>query len=290
MSVLAVILKQTGVDLGYLYTLVSSSTLNRKRLGSKIANMFIRHIIIQMGVLLCPAVAPLMCTLLWSRQSKLAAMVSPILGLACGLIAWLVTAKGLYGEITLASTSANYPMLAGNLASIIIPIPCMLILTWIKPENFDWESTKKIEQVADDENVSDGSTAIEIEPKPAVVVQSTEEDLIGLNKASRFAKISSVVLTLALVILWPLPMFGSQYVFSREFFTGWIVVSCIWIFCSTIAVAIYPVIESRASIVIVCRGIYRDLTGKGKKSAESSSASSIKTAGDQTEVIIAEKE
>ncbi|CAO3669074.1 unnamed protein product [Umbelopsis ramanniana] len=268
MSVLAVILKQTGVDLGYLYTL--------------------------MGVLLCPAVAPLMCTLLWSKQSKLAAQVSPILGLACGLTAWLVTAKGISGEITLASTSGNYPMLAGNLASILVPIPCMLILTWIKPQNFDWESTKKIAQVADDENIRDEATAIDIEPKPVVVTepkQTAEEELIGLNKASRFAKISSVVLTLALVILWPLPMFGSQYVFSREFFTGWVVVSCIWIFCSTLAVAIYPVIESRAAIAVVFRGIYRDLTGKGKTSADSSpTASSIKSAGDQTEVIVDEKQ
>lgn len=246
-----------------------------------------------MGVLLCPAVAPLMCTLLWSKQSKLAATVSPILGLVCGLVAWLVTAKGIYGEITLASTSANYPMLAGNLASIIVPIPCLLILTWIKPENFDWESTKHIEKIADNDNsVNDLSTTIEIEPKPAVTepTQTPEEELLGLEKASRFAKLSSLVLTLALIILWPLPMFGSQYVFSKEFFTGWVVVSCIWIFCSTIAVAIYPVFESRLSIAIVCRGIYDDITGKRRKAQSNSNASSINTSGDQTEVIVAEKE
>jgi hypothetical protein len=247
-----------------------------------------------MGVLLCPAVAPLMCTLLWSKQSKLAAMVSPIVGLACGLVAWLVTAKGIYGEITLASTSANYPMLAGNLASIIVPIPCLLILTWIKPENFDWESTKKIEKISDNDNsVNDLSTTIEIEPKPVVTdepTQTSEEEMIGLEKASRLAKLSSVVLTLALIILWPLPMFGSRYVFSKEFFTGWVVVSCIWIFCSTLAVAIYPVFESRGAIAIVFRGIYNDIIGNRQKSQGSSDSSSIQTAGDQTEVIVAEKQ
>ncbi|KAG2178012.1 hypothetical protein INT43_003265 [Umbelopsis isabellina] len=263
MSILAVILRATGVDLGYLYTL--------------------------MGVLLCPAVAPLMCTLLWSKQSKLAATVSPIIGLACGLIAWLVTAQGIYGEITLESTAANYPMLAGNLASIIVPIPCLLVLTWIKPQNFDWESTKAIQQVADpDEEDNKNTISIPIEPKPVVVEETPEETMAGLLKASRFAKISSLVLTLVLVILWPLPMFGSQYVFSREFFTGWVVVSIIWIFCSTCAVAIYPVIESRAAIATVFKGIYQDITSFGK-SESSPQGTSIASSGDQAEVILAEK-
>ncbi|CAM0141407.1 unnamed protein product [Umbelopsis sp. WA50703] len=263
MSILAVILRATGVDLGYLYTL--------------------------MGVLLCPAVAPLMCTLLWSKQSKLAATASPIIALACGLIAWLVTAKGIYGEITLASTAANYPMLAGNLASILVPIPCLLILTWINPQNFDWESTKNIQKVADpDTEDNENSVSIPIESKPVVVEETPEEMMAGLLKASRFAKISSVVLTLVLVILWPLPMFGSQYVFSREFFTGWVVVSIIWVFCSTCAVAIYPVIESRASIATVFRGIFNDLSNLGR-SKNSSESTSIASSGDQAEVILAEK-
>lgn len=241
-----------------------------------------------MGVLLCPAVAPLMCTLLWSKQSKLAATASPIIGLVCGLIAWLVTAQGIYGELTLASTAANYPMLAGNLASIIVPIPCLLILTWIKPQNFDWESTKAIQQVADPEEDTKNTISIPIEPKPVVVEETPEEMMAGLLKASRFAKISSVILTLVLVILWPLPMFGSQYVFSREFFTGWVVVSIIWIFCSTCAVAIYPVFESRAAIATVFKGMYHDITSFGK-SQNSSQGTSIASSGDQAEVILAEK-
>ena len=42
-----------------------------------------------------------------SVSHSIAATLSPILGLASALIAWLVTAKKQYGELTVASTGAK---------------------------------------------------------------------------------------------------------------------------------------------------------------------------------------
>jgi len=39
------------------------------------------------------------------------AIAGAILGQICAIIGWLVSAEALEGEITLASTGANYPML-----------------------------------------------------------------------------------------------------------------------------------------------------------------------------------
>ena len=45
---------------------------------------------------------------MWSKQNLAAAALSPIFGLACSLIAWLVTAKKGYGNLSVASTGSKY--------------------------------------------------------------------------------------------------------------------------------------------------------------------------------------
>lgn len=60
-----------------------------------------------MGVIVSPAVLPVSLTLIWKKQNKIAATLSPVLGLASALVAWLVTAKKQYGELTVASTGAK---------------------------------------------------------------------------------------------------------------------------------------------------------------------------------------
>jgi hypothetical protein len=62
--------------------------------------------------------------------------------------------------------------------------------------------------------------------------------------------------TLALLVLWPLPMYGSKYVFSKTFFTGWVSVAIIWIFVSIILVGILPLWESRETIVYTVKAMF----------------------------------
>lgn len=74
------------------------------------------------------------------------------------------------------------------------------------------------------------------------------------------AKADNTCRTLALLILWPLPIYGSGYVFSKPFFTGWIVVSFIWIFVSVMLVGIFPAWEGRASVIGTVKAVF----GKGR--------------------------
>jgi len=78
MGVLASVLNNFGITLGYLYLL--------------------------MGIIVAPAVIPIAFTLTWSKQNTFAAIAAPVIGFVCGLITWLVVAYGLYGEITLVTT------------------------------------------------------------------------------------------------------------------------------------------------------------------------------------------
>lgn len=61
-----------------------------------------------------------------------------------------------------------------------------------------------------------------------------------------------------------MPMYGSRYIFSKPFFTGWVTVGIIWIFCSFIAVVIFPAWESRETLT---RVVSRMLGIKKKKSS-----------------------
>lgn len=89
-----------------------------------------------------------------------------------------------------------------------------------------------------------------------------EAEQAKLTRASRISKWTTVVLTLAFLVLWPFPMYGSSYIFSKPFFTGWVTVGIIWIFCSLGAVGIFPVFEGRRTLARTCRAIYNDVTGK----------------------------
>lgn len=57
-------------------------------------------------------------------------------------------------------------------------------------------------------------------------------------------------------------MYGSGYIFSKQFFTGWVVVGIIWIFCSLFAVGLFPVFEGRKTLAHTAKAIFMDLTGK----------------------------
>lgn len=92
--------------------------------------------------------------------------------------------------------------------------------------------------------------------------EAEAEEQAKLLKASFIAKTMTVVLTLALLILWPMPMYGSGYVFSQKFFTGWVVVGILWLWLSIGMVGIYPVFEGRHSLKHNIVAIFKDITGK----------------------------
>ncbi|KAF8942244.1 hypothetical protein BGZ47_006678 [Haplosporangium gracile] len=264
MGVLAVILKEAGIDLGYLYSL--------------------------MGVLISSAVLPVTFSLMWKKQSATAATVAPLGGLVVSITAWLVCAKLYSGEITLATTGTDQAMLAGNLGALVSGGVISVIISLIKPDNYTFAGTRALQQVSDDapggmpstdSSSDDGSldekkgakgsekaevASVDVPPPKEGWTFDAEEDA-KLAKASRFARCSSGVLTVVLILLWPLPMFFSNYVFSKGFYTGWVILSIVWAICSTIAVTIYPIWESRRAIAEVFRGVWGMVTRKSSTAA-----------------------
>jgi urea-proton symporter len=83
-----------------------------------------------------------------------------------------------------------------------------------------------------------------------------------LERASIIAKSATVFLTLSLLLLWPIPMYGSGYVFSKPFFTGWVAIGILWLFCSLFCVGLFPLWEGREAMAHTVKSIFLDITGK----------------------------
>jgi urea-proton symporter len=157
-------------------------------------------------------------------------------------------------------------MLAGNVAALLSPMIFIPILTFaFGQQNYDYESMRAIRKVDDSDLAAAAHVDLELIPGEGRGSQDlTEEEKMNLNKASFYARTITVILTLCLLVLWPMPMYGSSYVFSKPFFTGWVVVGIIWLFCSAFGVIIFPLYEGRASIVYTVCAIFSDLSGKRK--------------------------
>lgn len=55
------------------------------------------------------------------------------------------------GTVTLATTGKDYPMLAGNLTSILVSGFVVMVTGLIAPQNYDWKSTREITMVEQEE-------------------------------------------------------------------------------------------------------------------------------------------
>lgn len=126
-------------------------------------------------------------------------------------------------------------MLAGNLVALLSPCIWVPLLTYaFGPQNYDYKSMALI-RLSDDSDIAIAAdTDLESIPGTQTVLdaQQSEKEQAVLKRASKIAKSMTVFMTLALLILWPMPMYGSGYVFSRKFFTGWVVIGILWLFCS----------------------------------------------------------
>lgn len=219
-------------------------------------------------------------TIFWSRQTRLAAIVSPIVGMAAGLVVWLVTANH-YGDgvLTVKTTGALLPCLWGTIASSFVPPILTVIITYAKPdkEPWDWSGFNKIKLVHhDDDSASTlvgghgekkaGHLESPSDEEQTVENRNLEEEDHALSiipvaqvnymqKASRFAAIWGVVLFLMVWILVPFALGGSRYIFSWRFFTGWVTVSIIWLFVTLLLVVFLPPIEGFGLILQVINGV-----------------------------------
>ncbi|KAL2817455.1 Sodium:solute symporter family-domain-containing protein [Aspergillus cavernicola] len=247
-------------------------------------------------ILSCPGIIPLGLTLFWDGQTKLAAILSPVLGFFTGLSIWLATSKSLYGEVNMQTTGEGLPALYGAIGSFFSPALYSVLISLYKPYKFDWREFLRIE-LADEAQIhaSDTSTVDESKGEPgsqtpksdttdtdpertaaqekSVAVSTgppTSPTLLSLDdirhpfdeqtlkELHRWSKIAWVIFVVLVLVTFVLwPMpLYRDYIFTKSFFSGWTTVAIIWQFFAFFAVVVYPLYDGRFEIAKGAVGIW----------------------------------
>ena len=216
MGGLAVVLLSMGLSLGFVY--------------------------LAMGILIGSAVVPIALTILWSKTNKVAATAGAVIGLFCSTTVWVITASGAGGfvesggVIDLASLGNNYAMLFANITAIISGGIIAIVGSLAAGKTFDWNDLKtKI-------------TLVEIS------ATQQEEDEETLKKAFKFSVRGGGIMALVLIIVWPMPLIASGYVFELGSYTVWVAISVIWVSLASAIIIFLPIIEARKGIAQVFSG------------------------------------
>ena len=61
-------------------------------------------------------------------------------------------------------------------------------------------------------------------------------------------------------------MYDSAYIFSEKFFIEWVFVSILWLFCSTVAVNIFSLIQGRKTFIRIVKFMILDAFDKWRPS------------------------
>lgn len=215
MGGLAVILLSMGLSLGFVY--------------------------LAMGVLIGSAVIPIALTITWKRTDKVAATAGAIIGLFVALGTWIGVAASLPaygGAVSLASLGDNYSMLFGNIAGILTGGAIAGLGSLARRTTFDWNLMRERIKLVD-------ITQAE--------VSRLEEDEATLAKAFKFSLRGGGIMTLVLIVAWPMPLFFAGYVFDIAFYSFWVGISIVWVSAATFFIVGLPIIEARQGIAKVVR-------------------------------------
>jgi len=191
-----------------------------------------------MGVLIGSAVIPIALTITWKKTDKNAAVAGAIGGLIVALAAWIGTAITLPaygGQLSLASLGDNFSMLYGNVAGILVGGAITAIGSLAKNKVYDWEKIKE---------------KITLVEKTDVETQ----DEATLARAFKFSLKGGGLMTLALIVFWPLPLYFSGYVFDLSFYGLWVGIAVVWVSTATFFIVGLPIIQARGGIKQIVTG------------------------------------
>eukprot|EP00808_Paulinella_micropora_P016796 g11773.t1 len=200
MGVLAIFLQAAHVTLSYMYSFT--------------------------GVLIGSAVVPTAACVLSDKTSGSGSVLAMLGGLALGITVWLVTAQGVEGELSIASTGTEGAFLAGNITSLLSSAFILYLYTHCYPDKKDF-------------NTLNASIA---KPSHQQLEPMSDAEFESYKKVSQYG---SLGLSFIIFILWPIPMYISRYVFSVAFFQSWIIFIAVWAVMGALATIFYPVYDVR---------------------------------------------
>jgi len=222
-------------------------------------------------------VIPIALTVTWSKLSRAAVFSGAIIGAILGMLAWMIGCWKIYGEINVANLAEPYSAVCSGLTGLLFSGVITVFVSLAKPANYDFVGTRAIAVYEDIERersmfndsvdgdvvpnetpydekkaaVAEDVRPVGAEPHQPRPAASGEE----LKRVFKRAAWYSLVLTLIVAIIVPLPMFFSHYIFSKAFYKFWVACMIIWVGMSGMFCIILPIWESRKEIGLIGRGV-----------------------------------
>lgn len=214
MGVFSIVLFEIGLNLGWVYLF--------------------------MGVVIGSAVIPLWNMMTWTKASGTGAVIAAWSGLILALTGWLSAAKIQGGSVSIDTLGTNEVMLSGNLIAIFSSgIIHYVYSTFIDPQDYDFaELDQHIKLVEEDTR---GLTDEEKDPRL-------------LRRAERWISRRGYVLTLLLIVVWPLLSIPAGK-FTQSYFAFWVLVAIAWGFGAAIIITVLPLSESQDDIGMALTGM-----------------------------------
>ncbi|MEP6576500.1 MAG: universal stress protein [Nitrososphaerota archaeon] len=204
----------------------------------------LQYVYLAMGILIGSAVVPVVLALVWKKTNRTAAMLGAVIGLTCGVAIWLLLADLIYGNISLLSTGQNIVLLMGNLTSISVGAIITIIGSLLKPEQFNFGITRQRIHVVDEKIRS-------------MIKQDSDE--VYLDKIAKFGYRYAIIISLILVVAWPLPLYFSGYVFSYIMYLIWVIISLVWTGIAAGVIIFKPLIEARHGMEQIVQKMSMDI-------------------------------
>lgn len=227
-------------------------------------------------IIICPGVIPLILTITWDRQTFWAAVLSPIIGLGSAIAVWLTTAKHYYGAININTLGSEFPSLYGSLTALILPGIVSVIISFIKPEKFNWEELQSIDLTIKDEvaesdpvstsdsNSNSNGSPNEIDEEKKVALVEVKTQQLSSNELDFWIKIATgavIFILLVTWVIWPMSLY-QDWIFSAAYFKGYVTFSLIWLYATLIIIGFVPFYTGRYSVATVFKGLYNDYIKK----------------------------
>ena len=219
MGVLAGILLGMGLSLGFVY--------------------------LAMGILIGSAVIPIALTITWSKTTRAGAVAGALIGVMLSLATWTsVAASEANGVVDIASLGGAFPMLYGNVVAILSSGLICVVVSLAQNKKYDWKLLNTQMKIVEGDMTEEAKAAI----------AQAEQDEATLKKAYQFSLKGGGILTIICVVIWPLPLYFSGYVFDIGFYGLWVGIAMIWVSIASFCIIGIPIWEARGGFAKVASG------------------------------------
>jgi len=219
MGVLAGILLGMGLSLGFVY--------------------------LAMGILIGSAVIPIALTITWSKTTRSGAVAGALIGVMLALLTWTgVAASEADGVVDIASLGGAFPMLYGNVVAILSSGLICVVISLAQNKKYDWTTMNPKMQIVE----ADMTESVKAE------IAQAAQDEETLKKAYKFSLKGGGILSIICVVIWPLPLYFSGYVFDIGFYGIWVGIAIVWVSIAAFCIICIPIYEARGGFAKVASG------------------------------------